>query len=112
MLGMGFFLLPACRKLTQTPPASNLLTVSKVFSSDESAQEAMSAYYIDLLLAPKSLMNAGISLDAGLSSDELDCKIAPMPAEDSFRLNMLTAKSNLSKNLFSGTSRYAPESLR
>ena len=45
-------------------------------------------------------MNAGISLDAGLSADELDCQITPLPAEDSFRRNNLTANSVLSNNLF------------
>jgi hypothetical protein len=102
LLAGGFFLLAACRKLTETAPAADLLTVSRVFSTDESAQEAMSAYYIDMLFGPRSFMNAGVSLDAGLSSDELDCQIPPFPAEDSFRLNMLTANNILSNNLFTG----------
>ena len=97
-----FSLLPACRKLTQTPPAADLLTVSKVFSNDASAQEAMSAYYINMLFTTKSMMNAGVSLLAGLSSDELDCQIKPYPAEDSFRLNMLNDNSVISNNLFTG----------
>jgi len=102
VLAVGSLLPAACRKLTQTSPASDLLTVSRVFSSDASAQEAMSAYYIDMVYFPRSFLNGGISVDAGLSADELDCKIAPYPREDSFRVNMLTANNALSNNLFSG----------
>ena len=91
-----------CRKLTQTDPASDLLTVSRVFSSDATAEEAMNAYYISALFASRSFMNGGISLDAGLSADELDCKIKPIPPEDSFRRNELMANSILSNNLFGG----------
>ncbi|HEV9035719.1 MAG TPA: RagB/SusD family nutrient uptake outer membrane protein [Puia sp.] len=102
VLFAGWFIPTSCRKLTQTAPAADLLTVSKVFSGDESAQEAMSAFYIDMVFTPRSMMNAGTSLLAGLSGDELDCQIKPYPAEDSFRLNMLNANSVISNNLFTG----------
>lgn len=93
-------LLPACRKLTQTSPAQDLLTMPRVFSNDAGAEAAMAGIYIDMMDIPRTPMNAGISLDAGLSSDELDCQLPPFPQEDSFRLNMLTAGNLISTSLF------------
>lgn len=90
-----------CRKLTETPTQQQLLTPSRVFSNDADAAAAMTGVYIEMAISLRSFMNAGISLDAGLSADELDCRPQTnLPPEDSFRRNIPTPGDGLSTLLF------------
>lgn len=76
-----------------TAPPQDQLTADKVFADDRGAEGAMIGYYNDAMntLGTRGILNGGISVDAGLSPDELDCT-APVPVDDSFRMNTLTPR--------------------
>jgi hypothetical protein len=63
----------SCRKWVQVAPPENQLNMPTVFASDENAASALSGLYIHMMNNPRGLMNGGISLYGGLSSDELGC---------------------------------------
>ncbi|WP_188937762.1 RagB/SusD family nutrient uptake outer membrane protein [Puia dinghuensis] len=90
----------ACKRLVDTPTPQNRQTADRVFSNDAGAQEAMTGCYIDMMNTVRSLMNGGISLDAGLTSDELKC-LSPALPEDSFYLDSLTPGNLVCTDLFS-----------
>lgn len=100
-LFFGTIAFPGCRKLTETSTQQQLMTSERVFSNDDGAEAAMIGVYIDMASSLKGFMNAGISLDAGLSADELNCRPQGLlPPEDSLRLNILSPGDGLSASLF------------
>ncbi|HVS95769.1 MAG TPA: RagB/SusD family nutrient uptake outer membrane protein [Puia sp.] len=94
-------LCAGCRKFTETPAEQQLMTPSRVFSDDADAEAAMAGVYIDMAYGTRGFMNGAISLDAGLSADELDCRPQSLlPPEDSFRRNILSPGDGLPTALF------------
>jgi starch-binding outer membrane protein, SusD/RagB family len=90
-----------CRKLLQVPTPQDEISAGEVFSSDSNALSALSGMYIQIMDNPQSLLNGGMTLYGGLSSDELD-NTMPDPSIDAFRLNSLTATNLLCSNLYTG----------
>jgi hypothetical protein len=85
--------LYSCRKLLAVPSPQDQLSAAKVYSSDANAEEALTGMYIQLMEDTRSLLNGGMSLYGGLSSDELS-NTTPNLLIDPFRTNALTP-SNL-----------------
>jgi starch-binding outer membrane protein, SusD/RagB family len=79
-----------CRKLLNVPSQQDQLTAATVYSSDANAEAAMTGIYIQVMTPSRTLLNGGMSLYAGLSSDEL-ANTTPNPFIDPFRTNELTA---------------------
>ena len=90
-----------CRKLLQVPTPQDEISVGEVFSSDSNALSALSGMYIQIMNNPQSLLNGGMTLYGGLSSDELDNTVAN-PSIDAFRTDSLTATNLLCSNLYTG----------
>jgi len=90
MLGWLVVTFSDCRKLLDVSPPQNELTAATVFSSDANAQEALTGLYIEVETGSRTLLNGGMSLYGGLSSDEL-ANTVPNPFIDPFRTNELTA---------------------
>jgi hypothetical protein len=68
--------LEACKKLVTVPEPINTLTSAEVFSSDAEASSAMVGIYTTLInptsgYALASFSSGGVSINAGLSADEL-----------------------------------------
>ncbi|HXB08260.1 MAG TPA: RagB/SusD family nutrient uptake outer membrane protein [Puia sp.] len=91
---------PACKKNLAVDPPQDQMTAGKVFADDEGAEAAMTGYYLDAMNAGRAFLNGGISLDAGLAADELDCT-PPYPRDDSFRLNEVLPMNPINANFFS-----------
>lgn len=92
----------SCKRMIETPSTGNQLTINSVFSSDGGAQAAMTGVYSQMMYIMGDLMNGGISLDAGLSADELECNL-PLPyplGEIAFEENLLTADNLSCTRLF------------
>lgn len=106
-LRTGFFvavcLLAAagCRKLLQVPTPQDEISAGEVFSSDSNALSALSGMYIQIMNNPQSLLNGGVTLYGGLSSDELNNTV-PNASIDQFRLDSLTPTNLLCSNLYTG----------
>jgi hypothetical protein len=93
------FLGTGCTKNPASESPQDQLTVSRVFADDAGALSAMTGYYISVMNLKQGLLNGNISLDAGLSADELTCT-QPVPAADSFQLNILTPENEENTELF------------
>jgi hypothetical protein len=79
-----------CRKLLEAPSPQDQVTAASVFSNDANAEEALTGLYIQVMTGSRPLLNGGMSLYGGLSSDEL-ANTVPNPYIDPFRTNGLTA---------------------
>ena len=90
-----------CRKLLQVPTPQDEISVGEVFSSDSNALSALSGMYIQIMNNPQSLLNGGMTLYGGLSSDELDNTVANASV-DEFRSDSLTAANLFCSNLYTG----------
>ena len=90
-----------CRKLLQVPAPQDEISAGEVFSSDSNALSALSGMYIQIMNNPQSLLNGGVTLYGGLSSDELDNTV-PNASIDAFRLDSLSATNLLCSNLYTG----------
>ena len=90
-----------CRKLLQVPTPQDEISAGEVFSSDSNALSALSGMYIQIMNNPQSLLNGGVTLYGGLSSDELNNTV-PNASIDAFRLDSLTATNLLCSNLYTG----------
>jgi hypothetical protein len=89
-----------CSKVLKTPSPEDNMTIAKVYTDDGDAQAAMSGVYIMMMDNLQGLMNASISLDAGLSADELACTPPYPPAQDTFWINALTVANIPNTELF------------
>jgi starch-binding outer membrane protein, SusD/RagB family len=94
-------MLGGCRKLLQVPAPQNEISTGEVFSSDSNALSALSGMYIQIMDNPRSLLNGGMSLYGGLSSDELS-NTAPNASVGAFRSDSLTATNLLCSSLYTG----------
>jgi hypothetical protein len=93
-------MLSDCRKLISVPSPQDQLSAATVFSSDANAREAMAGLYITVMNNSRTLLNGGMSLYGGLSSDEL-ANTAPNPFIDPFRTNELTPENIFCSSLYS-----------
>jgi hypothetical protein len=91
-------LLAGCRKLIQVPSQQDEPGTATVFSSDADAENALTGMYIGVMNSPRTLLNGGMSLYAGLSADEL-ANTGPNP--DPFRTNELTSGNIICSTLYS-----------
>jgi starch-binding outer membrane protein, SusD/RagB family len=89
-----------CRKLLDTPSPQNQVTAATVFSNDANAEEALTGLYIQVMTGSRTLLNGGMSVYGGLSSDEL-ANTSPNPYIDPFRENELTAGNIYNSSLYS-----------
>lgn len=99
ILGVLVLLLPNCRKLLNVPSPQDQLTAATVFSSDANAEEALTGMYIEVMNSSRTLLNGGMSLYGGLSSDEL-ANTTPNPFIDPFRMNELTPDNIYCSSLY------------
>jgi hypothetical protein len=99
---MGLLLLTFsdCRKLLDVPSPQDQVSAATVFSNDANAQEALTGLYIAVMTGSRTLLNGGMDLYGGLSSDEL-ANTAPNPFIDPFRTNELTAGNIYCASLYS-----------
>lgn len=68
---LNAFLLAHCTKLVGVDPPKDTKTTAEVFANDSLAQAAVMGLYIHAMSKTKYLLNGGITVFAGLSSDEL-----------------------------------------
>ncbi len=88
-----------CRKLLNVPSQQDQLTAATVFSSDANAEAAMTGIDIQVMTPSRTLLNGGMSLYGGLSSDEL-ANTTPNSFIDPFRTNELTAGNIFCSSLY------------
>src|SRR5580692_7367239 len=100
VLGLLALTVSDCRKLVDVPTPQDQLVTAAVFSNDANAGEAMTGLYIEVMNSSRTLLNGGMSLYGGLSSDELVNTI-PNPFIDPFRENKLTAQNVFCATLYS-----------
>jgi hypothetical protein len=93
-------MLSDCRKLLDVPSPQDQLSAGTVFSSDANAEEALTGMYIQVMNSSRTLLNGGMSLYGGLSSDEL-ANTGPNPFIDPFRTNELTPDNIFCSSLYS-----------
>src|SRR6185437_10827093 len=93
------FLLSGCRQLVRAPLPENEMSIGAVFGSDADAQQAMAGVYVTMMNNSRAAFNGGISLDAGLSADELYCT-QPYAPEDSFQLFKLPPSNMQNTRIF------------
>jgi hypothetical protein len=89
-----------CRKLLNVPSPQDQVSAATVFSNDANAQEALTGLYIAVMTGSRTLLNGGMDLYGGLSSDELGNTTAN-PFIDPFRTNELTAGNIYCASLYS-----------
>jgi len=89
-----------CRKLLNVPSQQDQLSAATVYSSDADAEEAMTGLYIEVMTSQRTLLNGGMSLYGGLSSDEL-VNTGPNPLIEPFVTNTLTADNIDCSTLYS-----------
>jgi hypothetical protein len=89
VVGVAVLMVAGCRKLLEAPSPQNEVVAATVFSSDANAEEALTGLYIQVMTGSRPLLNGGMSLYGGLSSDEL-ANTVPNPFIDPFRTNELT----------------------
>ena len=92
-------LLSDCRKLLNVPSPQDQLTAATVFINDANAEEALTGMYIGVMNSSRTLLNGGMSLYGGLSSDEL-ANTTPNPFIDPFRTNELTPDNIYCSSLY------------
>ncbi|HEY0067952.1 MAG TPA: RagB/SusD family nutrient uptake outer membrane protein [Flavisolibacter sp.] len=91
LLSCGVF---SCRKFVDIEPSGPILTGSKVFSSDASAEAAVLGMYSHMMSPHLSITNGGATLYAGLTADELS--LTGTDAElQAFATNSITPVSNV-----------------
>jgi starch-binding outer membrane protein, SusD/RagB family len=95
-------LVAGCRKLLDVPSPQDQVSAAEVFSSDANAQEAMTGLYIEVMTSARTLLNGGMSLYGGLSSDEL-ANTTPNPFIGPFQTNELTAGNIYCLTLYNTT---------
>jgi len=98
LMGLLVVTVTDCRKLLKVPSPQNELTAATVFSNDADAESAMTGLYIEVMTNSRTLLNGGMSLYAGLSSDEL---VNTSPIPDPFRTNTLTPDNFVCTSLYS-----------
>jgi starch-binding outer membrane protein, SusD/RagB family len=89
----------SCRKLLDVPTPQDEISAGEVFSSDTNALNALTGLYIQIMNNSQSLLNGGLSLYGGLSSDELN-NMVRNPLVTAFRADSLTATNPLCDNLY------------
>lgn len=102
-LFLALALIPcSCRKLLEVPTPQDEISAGEVFSNDTNALSALTGMYIQIMNNSRSLLNGGITLYGGLSSDELHNIDFPLPnaSLDAFRLNQLSPGNLLCDNLY------------
>jgi hypothetical protein len=93
--------LVSCKKFVQVSPPAGQSTTDQVFSGDATATAAMNGVYSQMMGDNYGLADAGVTLYAGLSADEL-YNTSPNPPVDQFAQNTLTANNPLLLNNFWG----------
>ncbi len=89
----------SCSKLIQVPPPENQISAADVFSTDRNATSAIIGIYTEIMDNSRSLLNGGMSLYGGLSSDELR-RTTTFDNEDAFTRNALSSQNPLCSSLY------------
>ncbi|WAC42248.1 RagB/SusD family nutrient uptake outer membrane protein [Pedobacter sp. SL55] len=80
----------ACKDYVAVPPPKNLAELSRIFETDQTAMSAAAGVYAQMVASSLTFCNGGITVYAGLSSDELQNVNASVTV-DAFRNNTLLA---------------------
>ncbi|GGB23620.1 RagB/SusD family nutrient uptake outer membrane protein [Puia dinghuensis] len=99
-----FFLLfslccASCHKWLQVSPPENQLGTATVFANDANAENALLGMYIQMMNNSRALLNGGMSLYGGLSSDDLGCNGHNLQEYGFFR-DTLSAGNSLCAGLY------------
>lgn len=89
----------SCRKLLDVPSPQDQVSAASVYSSDANAEEALTGLYIAVMSGQRTLLNGGMSLYGGLSSDEL-VSMTPNAFIVAFQTNSLTAGNPYCASLY------------
>ncbi|MBO9571392.1 MAG: RagB/SusD family nutrient uptake outer membrane protein [Chitinophagaceae bacterium] len=82
VLSMLLQIVPGCKKLVEIPPPATLIASDNVFTNDETAIATLTGLYVEMS-APNAFGftgNNGLSVIAGLSSDEFSTLVTGSPA--------------------------------
>jgi hypothetical protein len=90
----------SCKKFVQVSPPNNQLETGMIFSSDQTAVEAMIGVYSRAMAFSGYPLNGGMSLYPGLSSDEIFPTIS-VQATDAFFSNALASTNPDISTLYS-----------
>ena len=102
LVGISCCLLhQSCSKMLEVPPPQNSITTKEIFSSDDQANMAMAAMYSTLVNSDGYFSNRGVTITAGLSSDELYAYFgAILPDDYAVNTNKLEAISSVTASLW------------
>jgi hypothetical protein len=89
----------SCHKLIEVPSPQDQENASIIFSDAADATTAVLGIYISIMDNSRSLLNGGMTIYGGLSSDELS-RTSAFANEDAFTLNALSDQNPLCNNLY------------
>lgn len=80
--------MASCKQYVDIAPPGNLAELSRIFETDQTASSATSGVYAQMVSSGLTFCNGGITIYAGLSSDELQ-NVNASATVDAFRNNAL-----------------------
>ncbi len=89
----------SCKKFVTVPTASNLILQDAVFTNDQTANSAIAGLYSKMVSLNLSFSNGGLSLYAGISSDEL-YNVSTSSVYDPFSTNTLLSDNSVVNSNF------------
>jgi hypothetical protein len=92
-------LITSCRKFVEVKPGAGQVMSEDVFSTDATALAAVNGLYLQMAATTLGINNGGLSVYAGLSSDEL-YNPSPNTTLDPFTTNSLSANTSTVNNSF------------
>lgn len=99
LLSTMLTVLPSCKKFVQIDPPQTQAELSKIFADDQTANSATVGLYSQMLAGSLSFCNGGITVYAGLSSDELT-NLSSNSNYDPFKTNSLLSSTSIVNSTF------------
>lgn len=95
----------ACKKFVQVEAPANIIEASQVFSSDKTAIASVLGLYIQMRNQSLSMVNGGLSVYGGLSSDEIVNTSSSSTADPFSKNSLLPTNSTITSNFWSSAYR-------
>jgi hypothetical protein len=99
------FSASSCKKFVEIQPAPNLIETNALFSSDKTALSAVYGVYTQLRATNLSINNGGLSVYAGLYSDEISYTGASPDVDQFFQNSLLADNSAVFSNFWNASYR-------
>ncbi|MFL5786821.1 MAG: RagB/SusD family nutrient uptake outer membrane protein [Flavisolibacter sp.] len=102
----GLLAIFSCKKFVEVDPPINQVNTAPVYSSDATATSAVNGLYSTIMNDYNGLLNGGVSLYSGLSSDELVSTSTSQDDIAAFQTNSLQSTNSIAAALWSNGYNY------